>query len=116
MALPAIKRNAKDRRYTAELKKRQNNTCQRCHKVYPPLHRGLHCSHFFSRRRPQTRYFLENTDLLCYGCHMVWQKEERAEYIKFKKKQLGEKRYNYLRQQALSKGKEKPAAVKYVFM
>jgi len=116
MALQPIKRSRRDRAFTKELKTLQLNTCQRCLTHYPANSKGLHVSHFYSRRRACTRYFLDNTDLLCFGCHMLWQKELRADYIRFKKRQLGKERYDRLRAMALAGHKDLPPKVKYVTM
>lgn len=56
----------------------------------------LHCSHFFGRRKESVRYDPDNCDTLCFGCHQHWGSDNRESYREFKKKQLGEQRFNAL--------------------
>lgn len=74
--------------------------CLRCGSQVRLNEKGLpithHNSHFFGRGNESTRYDPDNCDTLCYGCHVKWEKEDHESYRDFKKKQLGEKRFNAL--------------------
>lgn len=60
----------------------------------------LQASHYWSRRNEGTRFDPENVDTLCLSHHQMWGGDYRNEYTAFKKKQLGEKKYNDLRLRA----------------
>jgi hypothetical protein len=51
------------------IKKRDFYTCQRCGKVHLEKSQGLHCAHFKGRRAESTRFYPDNFQSLCYGCH-----------------------------------------------
>lgn len=53
------------------IKKRDNWTCQRCHKQYPQGSQGLHWSHFWSRRHRSVRWSTDNSCCHCYYCHSL---------------------------------------------
>lgn len=91
-----IKRRRVDRFFSVIIHARDNYRCVRCKTQYPPLHKGLHVSHYYSRTREATRFDWDNVDLLCHGCHMLWSKNYRSEYIAYKQKQLGFFRYERL--------------------
>lgn len=67
-------------------------TCARCRKTYEPDNcQGLHVSHFWGRARENTRFDIDNVDLLCFGCHQIWgHGDGRKEYIDFMLKKLGQ--------------------------
>ena len=71
--------------------------CERCEKYFPEgnARKGLHNSHFYGRGGKSVRYFPDNCDSLCYGCHKFMERS-RDEYTAFKKKKLGETRYEAL--------------------
>jgi 5-methylcytosine-specific restriction endonuclease McrA len=64
-----MKRTKEDRVFSRLIRERDEWTCQRCGKVYPENHQGLHCAHIFSRARMSTRHDMLNAVALCYGCH-----------------------------------------------
>lgn len=64
-----MKRDAADRRFSLEIRTRDNFTCQRCGVQYPEKSRALHSAHMFSRGKLATRFDQENACALCYGCH-----------------------------------------------
>ena len=79
----------------------RDGKCQRCHSlVQVNLNTGLpsshHASHFFGRGKESTRFDPENVDCLCYPCHRLWGGDEREEYLRFKIKQLGRKKFDLL--------------------
>ena len=45
-------------------------TCEKCNTQYETGSQGLHNSHIFSRRHRTIRWAKENTQALCYSCHM----------------------------------------------
>jgi len=67
----------------------------------------LQCSHFWSRANSATRYDPDDSDALCYKHHYGdrirgWEYNKPGAYRDFKIKQLGEKRYEALKQRAES--------------
>lgn|SRR3990167_3681523 len=66
----------------------------------------LQCSHFWSRSHSAVRYNVDNCDTLCYPCHYGnskgWEYEKNGDYMEFKKKQLGMKKYEKLKKLAQS--------------
>jgi hypothetical protein len=91
-----IKRRLADRLWSDIIRLRDHWTCCRCGHSHNPRSKGLHVSHYFSRFREFTRFAWDNCDSLCLGCHLLWSKEKRNDYTKFKKKQLGFMRYRAL--------------------
>lgn len=65
---------------------------------------GLQCSHFYGRRKQNTRFDLLNADTLCAGCHK-WFTEHKNEYTDWKIEQLGVKEYDLLTLRANTTGK-----------
>ena len=61
---------------------------------------GLQCSHYYGRRRENTRFDPENCDSLCFGCHQEWGSTDREAYREFKIKQLGKKGFDLLQMRA----------------
>lgn len=59
-----------------------------------------HCSHFHSRGHEGTRHEPDNCTTLCFGCHRLWESEERSRYEEFMKKKLGNLRFKTLEIQA----------------
>jgi late competence protein required for DNA uptake (superfamily II DNA/RNA helicase) len=91
-----IKRRQVDRLYSKIIRLRDKFTCQRCRHKHTTKSKGLHASHFFSRKREATRFDWDNVDSLCLACHLSWSRDRRDDYLKFKKKQLGFMRYEAL--------------------
>ena len=91
-----IKISQADRLFSKYIRTRDNWQCQRCKRIYPENSQGLHCSHYFGRGRWATRFHPDNCIALCFGCHRLWDGDEREFYKKFKIKQLGEKRLQAL--------------------
>ena len=52
-------------------------------------------SHFFGRRHESTRFSEENCDILCYYHHQHFT-ENPNEYVVWKKKKLGDRRFKLL--------------------
>ena len=93
-----IKLRKTDRLFTKYLRKKQDYTCQRCGRVYPPDDcRNLGVSHYWGRGHENTRFDEDNCDLLCtLPCHHIWGGDGRLEYMEFMKRKLGEKGYDLL--------------------
>jgi hypothetical protein len=85
-----------DQTFSAYIRERDNWTCQRCKTKYEPGSQGLHCSHFFGRRNESTRFEPSNATAICFGCHQYFDETNRMDYMRFKMKQLGEKRFKWL--------------------
>lgn len=82
--------------FSKYVRTRDNWTCQRCGRGYVEGDRGLQCSHYFGRRMESVRFDPENCDSLCFGCHRIWEKEDREAYREFKMHQLGKKGFEAL--------------------
>lgn len=54
-------------------------------------------SHYFGRTKQSVRFDPENCDTLCFGCHRLWEKEDREDYRDFKVNQLGQEAFEALR-------------------
>lgn len=82
----------------SEYIRRRDGKCVRCGKLGEGNNGivGLQNSHYFGRRRENTRFDPENCDALCFYCHQVWGSEDRESYREFKVRQLGEKGYKAL--------------------
>jgi len=91
-----IKLDKADTTFSKFIRTRDNWTCQRCGKRYPPPTQALHCSHYLGRGRENTRFDPENCDALCYGCHQHWGSADKEGYRDFKLHQLGRERFNLL--------------------
>lgn len=78
----------------------RDKKCARCGSKVKFNKKGLpishECSHFWSRGNWNTRFDEENADTLCFACHMMWGGDYREEYIAYKKKQLGPKKFREL--------------------
>jgi len=96
-----IKLRKTDTLFRKYLLKLRNYTCARCGGTYTEDNcRGLHVSHYYGRSRENTRYDIDNCDLLCYGCHQLWGHGDlREDYTEFMKKRLG-KNFDLLRVRA----------------
>ena len=78
----------------------RDRECKRCHSRVRLNAKGLpvshNASHFHGRGKESTRYDPSNVDCLCFPCHSLWGGDERVEYERFKRKQLGEKGFRDL--------------------
>ena len=87
--------------------------CEYCQKDFSSRKHELECSHFWPRRHKGTRYDRENCDSLCHECHQWFHTATgRWEYERWKKKLLGEERFEALawRARAITKLTEKRLA------
>ena len=107
MSWSRIKRSLADDLFSKYIRARDNYTCQRCHRYFENGI-GLDNSHYWGRGNQTTRYDPDNCDALCRGCHEYAGSGDGRDdwYTPFKKKQLGEQRYNALMVRAHQTGKK----------
>jgi hypothetical protein len=84
-----VKLTKKDVEWAQLIKNRDNWTCQKCGKKYPPKWRGLHAAHIFSRRFKATRTDPENGIALCFGCHM-WAHQHPLDFHEWIRERMGD--------------------------
>jgi len=70
------------------VRNRDEWTCRRCKKLYPPPTSTLHCAHIFSRGDSSTRYDQDNCLALCLHCHQ-WAHGHAHEFVDFVNAELG---------------------------
>jgi hypothetical protein len=68
LGVSGIRRDAADKRFSDQIRERDNWTCRRCGST-PVSHQGLDCAHHFTRRTRATRFDPDNALALCTGCH-----------------------------------------------
>lgn len=92
-----IKRTPLDAAVSNCVRESANWTCERCKNYFPEGsgRAGLHNSHFYGRGGQSVRYFPDNCDCLCYGCHKYMERS-RDEYASFKLQKLGETCFDQL--------------------
>lgn len=80
-----IKIRPTDTLFSKIVRTRDDWTCQRCgHKYEPNCGASLHCSHYYSRGKENTRFDLDNCIALCYGCHRLWgHGDDKDEYTAY---------------------------------
>jgi len=91
-----IKIDPADKMFSWFVRERDNWMCNRCHTPYEPPTMALHNSHYFGRGAENVRFDPDNGDALCFGCHGIWEKQDREDYREFKIRQLGEKGFRDL--------------------
>ena len=82
-----------DRLFSEYIRKRDKGICKRC--MYAPGWKKLQNSHFFGRRYRATRFHPDNCDAMCPTCHRVMGENPNA-FNEWKKRQIGEKKFNAL--------------------
>ena len=83
--------------FSEYIRRRANWKCEACGKDYLNNHQGLHCSHYWSRRREATRFDPENCIALCFYHHQLWgHGEDREEYKDYMIKRLGQEGFDLL--------------------
>lgn len=102
--MAGIKRDALDAVFSDCIRERANYTCQRCQKYYPEGNRrGLDCAHIYGRAAKVTRWHPDNAVCLCRGCHQYFTSHP-CEFDAWVRRQLGETRYDMLRERFNNKG------------
>lgn len=89
-------RSPADAAFADYIKRRDNYTCQKCGKVYPPKSQGLQCSHHFSRRYYNIRFDPDNAMALCYHCHVYWYQKDIPEAARWLEQKLGKDKIDRL--------------------
>ncbi len=82
------------------IRERDGWRCKACgdkSKNYEHNRQGLHCSHYYSRGRENTRFDFDNCISLCTYHHNLWgHGEDRAEYKEYMIKRLGQEGFDRL--------------------
>ena len=100
-----IKRTKLDEMMSRYIRRRDNFQCQRCGNSFTTSAQGLHCHHFYTRRKLTTRWDSDNCVSLCHGCHS-WIHGHPFEAVKFIEKRLGKKEARALEIRANTIGKK----------
>jgi len=97
-----VKIRRSDKLFSLFIRTRDGWKCKKCKRWFPKPEDNegrtpgnLHCSHFFSRRAESTRFYPDNCDAFCAGCHKDFD-SDRAGYEEWKKEQLGERDFKLL--------------------
>ena len=90
-----IKIDKADRAFSLYIRELADWYCERCGRQHERGSQGLHCSHYFGRQFEATRFYPDNADSLCRGCHGYFE-SDKEEYKQFKINKIGEKRYDAL--------------------
>jgi hypothetical protein len=97
MSIFKIKLRTTDRLWTKYKRIKEDYTCQKCGRVYPPDNcRNLGVAHFHGRAHENVRFDEENTLCLCnIPCHQYLD-THKTEFKEFMRKRLGDKAYDLL--------------------
>lgn len=106
-----MKRDGLDALFSLFIRRRDQWTCQRCHRPQRQRSVGFHSAHIFGRGKLSVRFDTENGVGLCYGCHrhLDTHPEEKTA---FAIRHLGQDRYNALAVRASMSAKIDPIATK----
>mgnify|MGYP001579452197 CR=1 FL=1 len=92
-----VKLRKADILFSEYIRRKAGWKCEACGKDYSNNHRGLHCSHYFSRSHESTRYDLDNALALCFYHHNLWgHGEGRDLYKEYMIKRLGQEGFDNL--------------------
>jgi 5-methylcytosine-specific restriction endonuclease McrA len=94
MSWHTIKPRRADTLFSLYLRKKRGYVCEKCARFFPGG-KGLTVSHFHGRRKESVRFDEENCDILCIRCHQYFE-SHKTEYEVWKKKQLGERKFDLL--------------------
>lgn len=103
-----LKTTPADKWFSLCIRERSDWTCEYCGTHYEPdyslstglpKNQGLDCSHFYGRglNHWSTRTNPDNANAHCYYCHRVLGTDHDT-FVTWKKKQLGDERYEILRE------------------
>lgn len=90
-----IRISALDKEFSKFIRNRDDWTCQRCNKKYPPPTNSLHSAHFHGRRKKSVRFEPDNACALCFFCHQYFH-ENPVDHVNFMQVRLGKRRYDCL--------------------
>src|SRR3990167_9320225 len=110
-----IKRRPSDILFSKYIRGRDKWRCTRCKKQFEENAPNLHNSHFWMRKFESTRFDPENCDAMCSFCHKHLESNP-GEYSDIKKKQLGERDYNYLAIRANATFKKRDDAMDLLYV
>lgn len=79
--MSTIKIDKADKAFSLYIRTRDKWQCQKCHKTYAPPTAALHCSHFQGRGKEATRFYPDNCDSLCFGCHQYFTSYPAEHYL-----------------------------------
>ncbi len=101
-----VKIRTNDKNFSKYIRGRDKGLCQYNFRCYKGTE-GTDNSHFQKRRKETVRYDPDNCDLACRRCHFFIENDPNGQRVleEFKRRQLGEKRYNLLLLRANSTGK-----------
>ncbi len=85
-----------DIQYSKMIREKYNYTCEKCGVKDIPPTRFIQCSHYIGRAEKMTRYYEDNTDVLCDTCHKEFEASKNGEYKKWKIEKLGKERHQEL--------------------
>lgn len=103
MSWNTVKIDKADTAFSKYVRTKANWQCVRCGRM--ATGRGLHCAHFYGRRKESVRFDLENVDALCALCHKHFT-ENYSEHKVWKLAQLGQKKYDLLMLRANTAGEK----------
>jgi len=92
-----VKRDCRDIKFSELIRLAANWTCQRCGREFQHgSTSGLHCSHFYSRRKKSVRWHPLNAAAHCHGCH-AFLGENPIVFDRWIFDYLGKEKYNRLK-------------------
>ncbi len=94
-----MKRDITDALFSKYVRLLDEGYCKRCKKYLGVNSQGLHCAHFHTRGKKNTRWDRDNATSLCYGCHRYLD-QHHSEKTEFFMNLLGTKRFNELYERA----------------
>ena len=101
MAYGGIRRDKYDAVVSDLVRERNDWTCQHCGFICDDgqargKSRRVENSHFIPRRHSSTRYYSDNCDCLCKKCHQLFTEDNTGLYAAWKRRDLGDDRYDSL--------------------
>lgn len=89
-----IRTTKADEAFSLAIRLRANFTCEHCgHRFSMQNRKDLHCAHFYGRENLNVRYHPLNAVALCKGCHINFDRNNKAAFTAFIKQKLGEWQY-----------------------
>ncbi len=104
MPIGKTKLRKTDKMFSLLIRERDGWRCRACgdkSKNYGCNRQGLHCSHYYSRGRENTRFDFDNCIALCTYHHNQWgHGEERGDYTEYMIERLGQRGFVDLKERA----------------
>ena len=118
MAFGKVKIRKVDTMFSNLIRERDDWRCRACggkSKNYKNNRRGLHCSHYYSRARENTRFDLDNCISLCTYHHNQWgHGDKRGNYTEYMITRLGQKGFEELTKRANTYKKKNDAEMEEI--